>query len=487
MTPIARIPVTGAALLLLAFGVAWTAACSRPAEQGGSKAAAPQIRYHCPMHTTYVSDKPGNCPICGMKLVPIPPAEGGTPAATPAPAPAAPAAAGPGRRIAFYRSPMDPAIHSDTPAKDSMGMDFVPVYQDEVQAAGSGTPGRAVVTLTPERRSLLGIQSAVVLRRRIVHTIRTVGRVVPDERRLYHVHTKFEGYVERLMVDFTGQHVRKGDPLLSIYSPELVATQQEYLLALRAQQQFASSEVASVARGGVDLLSAARERLLLWDIRPQDIVELERTGTVRRTLDLYSDVSGFVVQKNVYQGMRVMPSDTLFDIADLSHLWVLADVYTSDLPSIRLGMASEVSLSYLPGRTWRGPVTNIAPTVDEKTRTIKVRVEVDNQDDALKPDMFADVLLRADLGEGLVVPEGAVIDTGNRTLVFIDRADGRLEPREVLLGTHLADGFQVVKGLSEGDRVVTTANFLLDSESSLRSALAAMGGPAPAAPGRDRK
>jgi RND family efflux transporter MFP subunit len=430
-------------------------------------ASAGAVRYHCSMHPTYVSDKPGDCPICGMRLVPM--------EATPAPATAT-ATAGP-RTIAFYRSPMDPTVHSDRPSKDSMGMDFIPVYEDEVAGATSSVAGRAAIVLPPERRQLLGIRSEAVRTEHIERVIRTVGRVTPDERRLAHIHTRVEGYVEHLYVDFVGKLVKKGEPLLSLYSPDLVATQQEYLLALRAQKELAGSDIALVARGGADLLQAARERLLLWDIRPQDIAELERTGQVRRTLDLYAESSGYVAQKSVVQGMRVMPADALFDIADVSHLWVLADVYASDLPAIRLGMAAEITVPYLAGRAWRGPVTYIAPTVEEKTRTVKVRVEVDNQADALKPDMFADVLLRVDLGSGIVVPASAVIDAGDRRLVFLDRADGRLEPRQVQIGATLPDGVQVLSGLAQGDRVVTSANFLLDSESSLKAALSSMAAP----------
>jgi RND family efflux transporter MFP subunit len=430
------------------------------------------------MHPTYVSDKPGNCPICEMTLVPI------EPAPAPAPAPARATAPTPGnRRILFYRSPMDPKVHSDKPAKDSMGMDFVPVYQDELARSDGSIPGRALVTLSAERRNLLGVRSEDVREMHIGKTIRTVGRVAADERRLAHVHTKFEGYVERLYVDFTGKFVQKGDPLLSIYSPDLIATQQEYLLALRAQKQLSASQIPSVAQGGASLLEAAKERLRLWDISPADVAELERSGTVRRALDLRSDVSGFVVVKNVVQGMRVMPADTLFEIADLSRVWVMADVYEADLPSIRLGMAAEISLSYQLGGGARGQVTNVAPTLDEKTRTVKVRVEVGNQGGALKPDMFCDVLLRTDEGTGLVVSDSAVIDTGERTLVFLDRADGAIEPREIQLGTRLADGYQVLRGLAKGDRVVTSANFLLDSESSLKAALSALTTPAaPRAP-----
>jgi multidrug efflux pump subunit AcrA (membrane-fusion protein) len=504
-----RAGIAGFAVLVLVASGLVVAGCRPASDRGGAASSAQQAKYHCPMHPTYVSDKPGDCPICGMKLVPIPasqaaPAAAARPARyhcpmhptvvsdkpgdcpicemTLVPIPATltqPVAADGGRRIAFYRSPMDPAVHSDKPAKDSMGMDFVPVYQDEVGRSALSIAGRAVVSLTPERRTLLGVRSEEVREAPIDKTIRTIGRVAVDERRLAHMHTKFEGYVELLYVDFTGKYVQKGEPLLSIYSPDLVATQQEYLLALRAQKQLGTSQIPSVAQGGAGLLEAAKERLRLWDISPADIAEIERSGTVRRALDLHAEVSGFVVVKNVVQGMRVMPADTLFEIADLSRVWVMADVYESDLSSVRLGMPAEITLSYQPGKIWRGQVTNIAPTVDQSTRTIKVRIEVGNQGGALKPDMFGDVLLRVVQGTGLVVPDSAVIDTGERTLVFLDRADGTLEPREIEVGPRLADGYQVLRGLAKGDRVVTAANFLLDSESSLKAAISALTQPAP--------
>jgi len=448
----------------------------RPAAPANAPAAQPAAKYHCPMHPTIVSDKKGECPICGMDLVLITPD---------APAAAAPAAGG-GRRIVGYRSPMDPTVLSDKPAKDSMGMDFVPVYADEAGAGAGAVQGRSAVTLTAERRSLLGIRSEPVRRMRIEKSLRTVGRVTPDERRLAHFHTKFEGYVEHLYVNFTGDVIKKGDPILAIYSPELYATQQEYLLALKAQRQMGSSAIPTVAQGSRDLLVAARERLLQWDIRAEDIAELEKTGRPKRTFDLYSDVTGYVMQKNVVHGMRVMPSDTLLEIADLSHLWVMADVYDSDLASVRLGTVADVTLSSLPGRAWRGTVTYISPILDEKTRTAKVRVEVDNANGLLKPDMFADVLLRNDLGMGLVIPDSAIVDTGDRKLVFIDRPDGSLEPREIQTGARVPAGYQVIRGLAPDDRVVIAASFLLDSESSLRSALAAITGSG-AAPAAGRK
>jgi Cu(I)/Ag(I) efflux system membrane fusion protein len=357
-------------------------------------------------------------------------------------------------------------------------MKLVPVAAEP--HAHDAPAGRAPLTLDTQRRQLLGVKSVELQPRALRQEIRTVGRVAADERRLHHVHTKFEAYVEHLHVDFTGKFVKQGEPLLSLYAPELVATQEEYLLAWRAQKQLAQSGIPSVAQGGLDLLEAARQRLLFWDIRPADIEALQQTGRVMRTLDLHADLSGYVVQKNVVHGMRVMPSDTLFDIADLSHLWVLADVYESDLPAVRLGLQAELHVPYLPGRTWRGPVTYIAPTVDEKTRTVKVRVEVDNQGDALKPDMFADVLLLVESGTGLAVPEDAVVRTGDRDVVFLDLGEGRFEPRDVQLGAKVDGGRRVLGGLEAGARVVTSANFLLDSESSLRAALASM--KAPAAP-----
>ncbi len=461
-----RIGIIAAALgVVLAGGVGIVLATRGGGRVQGTEAKA-ATRYHCPMHPTYTSDKPGDCPICGMKLVPMEEGSGAAQAAS----------AGHGeRKVAFYRSPMDPSVHSDKPAKDEMGMDFVPVYADELQGAPSGVSGRAAVTISSERRQVLGVRSEEVKKIRLAHRIRTVGRVAVDERRLRHIHTKFDGYVEHLYVDYTGKLVRRGERLLSIYSPELVATQQEYLLAHRAQARLAQSAVRSAAQGSVDLHEAARQRLLLWDIRPADIEKLEKAGQVTRTLDVYADIGGYVVQKMAFQGMRVTPADTLYDIADLSHLWVLADVYEYNLPSLALGTEGHISVASMPDKNWKGSVTYISPTVEERTRTIKVRLEVDNAAGELKPDMYADVFLHVDLGEGLVVPDGAVINAGDRRLVFLDRGEGRFEPREVKLGIKVnGGGVQVLSGVSEGDRVVTAANFLLDSESSLKAALSGM-------------
>lgn len=462
-----------AALLWFVVGLVVAAGASllmnpgRDGQEGRVREAAQTTRYYCPMHPHYVSDKPGDCPICTMRLVPM----------------ESPAAAGE-RKVLFYRSPMDATQRSQNPAKDSMGMDFIPVYEDAAQASTSTVPGRASLSLSPEKRQLLGVRSEEIHHGPLTRAIRTVGRVAVDERRLHHIHTKYDGYIEHVHVDSTGKYVERGERLLSIYSPELVATQQEYLLAYKAQKQLAGSGIASVAQGALDLLDAARQRLLLWDVRAEDIEALERAGKVGRTVDLHSDVAGYVVHKAAFHGMRVTPADALFEIADLRHVWVLADVYESDLPLVRVGMPGEVSVPYLPGKSWRGPVAYVNPTVEEKTRTVKVRIELRNEGLLLKPDMFADVQLRADLGTGLSVPESAVVDSGGRKLVFLDRGDGRFEPREVELGVRVESGFQVLSGLDDGERVVTQANFLLDSESSLRSALSAMGTPEPKAEAR---
>ncbi len=403
------------------------------------------------MNPTHKFDKPGKAPD-GMDLVPV---YAGTPTTAPSAA---------HKKILFWVDPMHPAYKSDKPGKaPDCGMELVPVYDDgTVGAASSTVAGYANVKLTSDRQQLIGVQTGVTEMRSLGRSVRTVGRVAVDEKRLFKISTKFDGYIEKLYVNVTGQQIRKGQALFSVYSPDLLATQQEYLLALR------------VAKQAPSLLAASRQRLLLWDITPAEIMELERTGAARKSITIYSPTSGYVLNKIAVEGARVTPGEPLFEIANLDHIWVQADVYESELPYIRLGAPATTTLSYIPGRTWTGRVTFIAPTVDPMTRTVKVRSEFDNADGALKPDMFGDVVIEQPARQVVVVPDSAVLQTGTRSVVFVVRGDGTFEPREVSVGTKSEQFYEVRSGLKAGEKVVTQANFLIDSESRLKAALAEM-------------
>lgn len=374
------------------------------------------------------------------------------------------------RRVLYYRNPMDPSVHSDHPAKDPMGMDYVPVYDEEAGPA-LAVPGRAAVALPAERAALLGIRSEPVLVSTGGGALRTVGRVAIDERRRQVVYAKYDGYVEKLHADFTGQFVRKGDPLLALYSPELVAAQNEYLVVWHAEARLGSSGVPGVADSATELRDAGRQRLRSLDLSSEDIAALERTGAARRTLTLRSPVTGVVVQKMALEGLRVSREDRLYELADLSRVWILAEIFEKDAAGAGPGTRARVSLPEQAGEPFSGTVTFVSPTLKPETRTFEVRVEVDNRRGLLKPDMFAEVLLEMPTAPTLTVPESAVVQTGERSLVFVDEGEGRYEPREVLLGARIAGGYEVRRGVAAGERVVVSANFLLDSESSLRAAI----------------
>jgi len=457
------------------------------------------VRYYCPMHPTIVSDRPGDCPICGMRMVPIDEGKSGgseTPAhaETPRqdvsagahpgpPAEAGPVPAGPAggrRKKIIYRSTMNPSEVSDQPGKDLMGMEMVPEEVEE-SSAGVAADGRVPVRLSAQKRQLIGVRTAAVEKSSLTRTIRTVGRVTYDETRLRTVFTKVSGWVEKLYANSTGQAVRAGDPLLTIYSPELVASEQEYLLALRGRDRLARSEVA--ADSAERLVASARRRLLLFDLTPQQIAALEESGEVPTAMTLRAPVGGHIIARHVTQGDRIEPGTKLLDIAELSRVWVLADIYEYELPFVRLGQTATMTLSYLPARTFEGRITLIYPVLSETTRTAKVRLEFPNPDFSLKPEMYAQVEIRADLGERLTVPESAVISTGTRDLVFVDRGEGFFEPREVAIGIRLPDRYEVLAGLAAGERVVTSGNFLIDSESKLKAALVAATEQFPGVPG----
>lgn len=367
------------------------------------------------------------------------------------------------KKVRYWVDPMHPSYTSDKPGKaPDCGMELVPVYDDGATAAKSNVDGYANVKVTSDRQQLIGVQTGMTELRSLGKNVRTVGRVAVDETRLYKITTKFDGYIEKLYVNVTGQQIRKGQPLFSVYSPDLLSTQQEYLLAMRAAKQSPS------------LLEAARQRLLLWDISNAEIRELERTGKARKSITIYAPTNGFVLNKLAVEGARVTAGEPLFEIANLDHIWIQADVYESELPFVRLGAPATTTLSYLPGRTWNGRVTFIAPTVDPMTRTVKVRSEFDNADGALKPDMFGDVVIEQPARQVVVVPDSAVLQTGTRSIVFIVKPDGTFEPREVSVGTKSEQFYEVRSGLAAGEKVVTQANFLVDSESRLRDALAGM-------------
>ena len=406
------------------------------------------------MNPTHKFDKPGKAPD-GMDLVPV-----YDEAASQATQPAGE------KKILYWVDPMHPAYRSDKPGiAPDCGMKLVPVYDDGAGPATSTVSGYSNVKLTAERQQLIGVQTGMTEMRSLGRTVRTVGRVTADETRLYKITTKFDGYIEKLYVNVTGQEIRKGQPLFSVYSPDLLSTQQDYLLAMRAAKQAPS------------LLAAARQRLLLWDITPAEIRELERTGTARKSVTINSPTNGFVINKIAVDGARVTAGEPLFEIANLDRLWIQADVYESELQFIRMGAPTTTTLSHIPGRTWTGRVTFIAPTVDPMTRTVKVRTELDNADGAVKPDMFGDVVIQQPERRVIVVPDSAVLQTGTRSVVFIVRGDGTFEPREITTGTKEEQSYEVRSGLAAGEKVVTQANFLIDSESRLKAALAQMNAP----------
>jgi Cu(I)/Ag(I) efflux system membrane fusion protein len=366
----------------------------------------------------------------------------------------------------------EPAAQSD---KGMAGMDM------KGMARMGAPPGEIMVD--PAKQQLIGLRTAEASLRPLEKTIRTVGRVEYDERKLKQINTKIDGWIERLYVDFTGQLVKRGDPLFSIYSPELVSTQEEYLLALEAKRRVSSSPFLQVAASGDSLLEAARRRLLLWDITPEQIAELERTGKPTKALTLASPIDGFVIEKMATQGMKVDPSMVLYKIADLSAVWVYADVYEYEMPLVRQGQQATVRLSYYPGQTFRGRVIYVYPYLDTKTRTAKLRLELPNTADwKLKPGMFADVELKADLGRRLAVPREAILDSGTRQIVFVEKGNGHFEPKEVTLGMRVDGQQEILAGLKAGSRVVASANFFLDSESKLRESMGLMA----AMPGMER-
>jgi len=332
------------------------------------------------------------------------------------------------------------------------------------------------INVSPEKQQLVGIRTALAEVRPLVKKIRTVGIVTYDETRVAQVFSKVDGWVEKLFVDYIGKLVEKGQPLFTYYSPDLVTTQEEYLLALDAKQRLGSSSIREISAGADSLLESAHRRLALWDISEDQIDELQKSRRPKRSLTLFSPISGFVIKKDVLQGMKVMPDKELYTITDLSTVWVNADIYEFELANVRLGQRATIALSYFPGQTFSGKVTWISPVLEEKTRTTKVRLEFANRDFKLKPEMYANVEIEVDGGKKLAIPDEAVLDSGIRKIVFIDKGEGRYAPAEVKLGGKFDGYYEVLSGLSPGERIIASASFLLDSESRLTEAMGAMAG-----------
>lgn len=379
-----------------------------------------------------------------------------------------------GRKIKFWRAPMNPKFVSDSPGKSPMGMDLIPVYEDEAEGG---------VSISPTMVQNIGVRTQVIKTMSLSREIRTIGRLTYDERLVHHIHTKYGGWIEKLYVDFTGQEVSKNDPLLEIYSPELVSTQEELILALKYQESLKDSPFPEISRGAKSLVESTLRRLELFDVPQHQIDELLKTRKVAKTLHIHSPVKGFVLKKNVLHGMHIQPGTNLYMIADLSNIWVIADIYEYEIPWIKLGQEAEMTLSYFPGKTFKGKVTFINPILDPKSRTLKVRIEILNPKWKLKPGMYANVILKSEVTKKTIaVPEEAVIYTGEKTIAMVQKSSGVFESRELNLGVKTQGYVQVLSGLKVGERVVTSSIFLIDSESRLKEALEKMetkGNPGP--------
>jgi multidrug efflux pump subunit AcrA (membrane-fusion protein) len=394
-----------------------------------------------------------------------------SPAAAPEEAPAAPANAGAcpgGAEPLYWKAPMDPTFVRKAPGKSPMGMDLVPVCPSEWAEASAGE-----VRIDASTVQQIGVRTARAERRDLSRSIRALGRVTYDERRVVHVHTKVQGWVENLFVDYVGQSVKRGDPLLEIYSPELVATQEELLLAGRYRDLTGASPFDDVSRGGKSLFEATKRRMELWDIPERVVERLLASGEIQKTLTLYAPANGVVTQLGVRSGMEVTPNTNLYTIADLSTVWVVAEVYEFELPWVEVGQTGVVELSYLPGSRFAGPVTYVSPFLDPKTRTAQVRLELPNPEGRLKPEMFGNTLIEAAPRSGVTaIPNEAVIRSGRRTLVVVALGEGRFEPREITLGLAGSDGWmEVGEGLRPGEEIVVSSQFLIDSESKLQEAV----------------
>jgi len=425
-----------------------------------------QQLYTCGMHPLVLQKEPGECPICHMRLTPLKQDQGEDEGAGDEGN-----ASGKPRKILYWRAPMDPGFISKKPGKSPMGMDLVPVYDDD-----GGAGSKTAVRIDPVTVQNMGIRTQVVTKGPLARTIRTVGRVAYDEQTVRYVDTKFSGWIETLQVDVTGQAVAKGDPLFSVYSPELFAAQEEYLAALRALPTLERSAYSSAREGARRLVEAAETKLRYLDVPEETIRRLKAAKVPQKTIQLRSPQEGIVTEKMAQEGMYVKPGMRLYTIADLSRIWVYVDIYEYQLPWVRLGQTAKMTLPYIPGREFTGKVIYIYPYLDTRQRVVKVRLEFENPNLELKPGMYATVMLRSELGHDVViVPREAFIDSGKRKVAFLVRGKGKFLPRDIVTGVETEEGLVEVRaGLEAGDRVVTSGQFLLDAESKRREAVQKM-------------
>ncbi|MCJ7500724.1 efflux RND transporter periplasmic adaptor subunit, partial [bacterium] len=377
-----------------------------------------------------------------------------------------------GKKIKYWVAPMDPTYISKEPGKSPMGMDLVPVYDEQ----GEDKDPASVIRIDPVTMQNMGVRLARVERKPLIKNIRTYGSITYDERKIYTVNTKFNGWIEKLYVDFVGDKVKKGQPLFDIYSPELVTAQEEYLLAVEQCGSLCGSPYPSIREGAKRLIEASRTRLRYWDLTDEQIKRIESTGKIRKTLTIYSPASGVIIEKDAFEGHYVKLGEHQFVIADLSIIWVDVDIYEYELPWIRRGMSAHMDLSYIPGKRFMGKVLYVYPFLEEKTRTAKLRLEFKNPGYKLKPGMYANIYLKSVISKSsLVIPQEAIIDSGVRKVVFVSLGKGKFQPREVRIGVEGNENeFQVLEGLKEGEKIVISAQFMLDSESRLREAIQKM-------------
>jgi hypothetical protein len=382
-------------------------------------------------------------------------------------------------KIKYWHDPMIPGYRSDKPGKSPMGMEMIPVYEEEEDEE---RPEKPSMRIPPNMAQNIGLRTEPVREMDLAREIRTIGRLTYDERKLTFIHTKYEGWIEHLYVNFTGQEVQENDLLIDVYSPELVSTQEEMLLALKYHETVKDGPFPEISQGAQNLLDATRRRLELFDVPEHQIEELLRNKKISKTMHIHSPARGVVINRGVTHGMYVKPDMHLYTIADISNIWALADIFEYELPWVKVGQDTEMQLSYFPGKKFRGKITFIDPFLDPKTRTVKVRMEFANPQWKLKPDMYANVTLRSPIaGKSIAVPEEAVIHAGDKNIAIVQNRDGGFESREVAIGMHSGKHVQILSGLKPGETVVTSANFLFDAESKLSEALKKLQ-PPPAVP-----